>query len=119
MKGGGSLRLPVSKSWMCWMLRMILRLCFTTQLLAFHAGMLYSSFSTSASQQGLEERVSRRVSVFEVERTGVLGIFHDGFERVFEEPRARYPSGVGGGEYTKTPPRFNPNFARRYQHPAE
>ncbi len=55
----------------------------------------------------------------EVETTDVLGIFHDGFESVLEVLRARYPSGVGGGEYTKTPPRFNHNLARRYQHPAE
>ena len=38
-----------------------------------------------------------KVSVFE-------DMFHDGFERFFEAPRARYPSGVGGGEYIKTPP---------------
>ena len=40
----------------------------------------------------------------EVETTDVLGIFHDGFESVLEVLRARYPSGVGGGEYIKTPP---------------
>ena len=77
-KGGGSGRFLVSKSWMCWMLRMILRLCLTTQLLAFHAGMLYSSFSTSASQPGLDERVRRRVEPSEMEEETVVGvdIFH-------------------------------------------
>ena len=40
VKGGASERLPHSKSWMCCTAWIVFKLYFTSQLLAFHAGML-------------------------------------------------------------------------------
>ena len=57
---------------------MILMLCLTIQLLAFHVGMLYSSRSTSSSHEGLPLRVRRGMLAGISVLLRSVRIFHDG-----------------------------------------
>ena len=87
---------------------MILMLCLTIQLLAFHAGMLYSSRSTSTSHEGLPLRVRRRELSAESGNSGCSGIFHEGLKGFANR---RFTPDIGtatadGADYTKSPPPF-------------